>query len=1373
MKPIKQVISGALQANLAETRRQITIPDRHQALLDMAENFYGLHNRLEEFLREFHHPYTNHEDVIRLLRAICLNDLWFFREHDPAGQAMGLLLDIARDLLARRLPDAAAERLFSSLLEMAEQIQRTYADADRLAAILDRLTSLLEEYLPRYERVFTQASSFLRKLAPAVVDSAAFGPRYRRLTLEAMQRNWRYWHETVRLSDWYRRKAGLFSHDYAAELAAAEQRLFADTRARLDEVPDTQSYDGILDFADYANELRALINLFTTEPDRIYYIFHLLQVPGMAAQRHYLLFDLNRELRALRFDQQGLTLSSFLDTIFALFEELKAEHLGTVLDCILTLGKAVYKVYGKEHIKLFLDKVIQFGFVPPRFEGITDTWQARVDPNHLKCIRVWLELIELLPAASVKLIAALIVNLRTEGIFVADTDLFQKDVTQLLNAPIGPTYPFIKNLCRLFPVYFNEIGAEGELREITTALDESARRRDRLIHFLRKQVHTESNNTHLRLMEAILEFWSDGDPAELLPYLPNDIQEELTRYEPWLAPMQRMLGILRDAAGLEPHQVLRQPTDDLQRILQEQADVPADAAERLLNFIRLYQLLQQKYSLDERAILPLLRRHRSFSGSDVRRLEACLEEDDPEITLDYVYTLMERLKEVILDPQPSEGQEDIYYKRHIAAGIPSMYGQYREIKFESLGLFYRLEQLASRCLDELVLRTNITFITARNLQCVARILHYFKRGLELEEILSPDFQSTLEMLNFSLKTTTFSLDQFVNIFQFLARNLKDIICQFYMRPFEPILQISCRPSGGEPADRPTGETDGMHTYYRRSEQFYRDIIASSFILQRLDNFVSRILNILRSMVDNLQPPVIQSLMGFAPELISSALNSPTPEVDNRVFLGAKAYYLKKLYFYEFPIPPGFVLTTELFRLRNAIRQHPQMTEEIYDIIRRQLQQLEAVTGRGFGQPDNPLLLSVRSGTVISMPGAMHTFLNVGMNDDIAEEMGRHPRYAWTAWDCYRRLLQSWGMVKGIDRDLFDKTILAHKSRAGVPEKRLLNAGQMREIAFAYKRLLRDHGVYFEENPFQQLLQAIIDVNESWNGHRAQVYRRHLQIADLWGTAIIIQQMVLGNLDTESGTGVVFTNDPSGKGLGISLTGDFNICSQGEDVVSGLVHTLPVSENQRRNMPRPGDISLEKDFPEIYEELRQRARQLVYDHNFSHQEIEFTFESPRREDFYILQTRNYTGRSNDAQPIFMDKDIQRHQVGTGIGVGGGALNGIVVFDREDIQRFSDESPKQTLILIRPDTVPDDIGLIFHCEGLLTARGGATSHAAVTAVNLGKTCVVNCRDLEVYDDQKYCVINGNRFRPGDRLAIDGMLGNIFTGNHEISQEEMYGM
>jgi pyruvate,orthophosphate dikinase len=555
------------------------------------------------------------------------------------------------------------------------------------------------------------------------------------------------------------------------------------------------------------------------------------------------------------------------------------------------------------------------------------------------------------------------------------------------------------------------------------------------------------------------------------------------------------------------------------------------------------------------------------------------------------------------------------------------------------------------------------------------------------------------------------------------------------------------------------------TLLKKSEGFYREILSSAFLIQQLDNFIADSINKLQRIIDNYSEKYISNMMTYNPDLTVSPFNRATPRIDNRVFLGAKAYYLKKLMSYNFPIPAGFVLTTEVFRHMETVLDHPYMSLELEELINKNLREIEGITKQKFGDESNPLLLSVRSGTAISLPGGMSTFLNVGINDKIANNLAKDPEKAWMAWDSYRRFIQSWGMFNGIERSAFDKQMKKLKEKYNVIKKASFTSSQMKELVDKYKEVLLEYQVNINDDPYIQLKQAINKVLDSWNTERAISYRKHLQIADEWGTAVIIQKMVMGNKSKKSGSGVVFTHNPKLSKPGVNLYGDFTLCSQGEDIVAGLVHTLPISENQRKEDYQDSEISLKSAFPKIYKRLKEISWDLIYNYGFSNQEIEFTFESEEPEDLYILQTREQIINAKERISYFNAPPEDMKLIGRGIGTDGGCLTGKVCFDMEDLNLYKKESPEHNLILVRPDTVPDDIPKIFICDGLVTSRGGVTSHSAVTAGKLGKVCIVNCRDLLIDDTAKKCIINEVSLEPGDIISIDGKSGNIFWGSYPI--------
>ena len=405
---------------------------------------------------------------------------------------------------------------------------------------------------------------------------------------------------------------------------------------------------------------------------------------------------------------------------------------------------------------------------------------------------------------------------------------------------------------------------------------------------------------------------------------------------------------------------------------------------------------------------------------------------------------------------------------------------------------------------------------------------------------------------------------------------------------------------------------------------------------------------------------------------------------------------------------------------------------------------------------------------------MRSFLNVGINAAIAENLSLKDDFSWAAWDSYRRFLQTWGMFQGLSRDFFDAIMDGFKHKHGVERKIQFPAEQMKQIALAYKKGILDSGIPLADDPLRQLRHAILQVFDSWYSEQAQIYRRQMRLSDEWGTAVIVQAMVFGNFHDRSGSGVIFTRDPKSASAEVTLYGDFIFGVQGDDIVSGLVETFPISEKQRMIEHRNTEISLQADFPDIYAELVRIAETLIYEKGFNHQEIEFTFEGPRREQLYILQTRDMDQTKTKSLRRFKDTpSLQASLLGTGIGVSGGALCGRAVYSEEDIRRFRQTEPKTPLILVRPDTVPDDVGVLLQVEGLLTAKGGATSHAAVTIPQLSKVGVVGLSKLKVFESEGYAALEGQTIRAGDFICIDGWTGALYHGKHERETDRFYSI
>ncbi|MBE0663446.1 MAG: hypothetical protein IH597_13380 [Bacteroidales bacterium] len=1362
--------SKALEANLAETRyKDIVIPANLQSFIDLSKDYYGINKRAQECIIEYLHPFSNRLFVVEQLREILISDFWFYAGLPEAVKALSEPVMLYNILLETCKKEDLSEQIVKTLLELMSQIIKE--KKTELYPVIHQCLEVLENNLGSNTTAYIKSSKFFFKYLGKVVEAPEFTGKIVNLVKMVLLHNLEYWEQSTAIEQWYEERKEFLSNDFRNIFKQAGKPWFEMVNEKINAANDWDALtDEIPTFDDIAGRLASLSKELPSFIDKFFYTFYLLHLPGMLSMKDRLIWSINKVLRSAIDELGNDELFAFTDRIFALCEELRTEHMSAVLDCILTLGRKIVdkdETEDKQFVNYFEKKLIDFGFETPGIVFVNKDWQINVNANHIKNIRVWLELIEYSQTGMEKLLSALIVNLRLGGIFISDTDLFQREITKILNSNIAPYYKKVKQLTRIFPVYFHEIGAEGEIRNVTTNMDEVNGRQDRLVHFLRKQVHTESNNTLIELTRRIFKFWHDGNKDALQPFVPEDVFESIDLESEYFTVVHSLVNQLLEISGITFDQLLDLNNDRFERLLKKLPSENENDLHRLTCIHALYALLKEKYSFETVDILTILRRYAFIEPTEISRFEKAMHKDDFDVALKLIYQFMERLKKIIFNPEPSQSWENIYHKRHIAIGIPSMYGTYREPKFEALGLTFRLEKIATRLMEKIIARINLDYVSAKTLNRLYNVLEYFKEGLELDGIYNQGFNSNLSMFRYSLTSRSFSLHQYINIFQFIADNVKVTIDKYFLRSYEypikvVIPQLYARDIKGTEKER-------SQLINRKSEEFFRDIISAAFLVQPLDNLVSRILNSLRNMVDKNPAELINDVMSYNSDLVISPIYEETLHVDNQIFLGSKAFFLKKLYLAGFPVPPGFILTTEVFRRRFAISNHSEIRKEIDSLIMLYLRRLERITGKQFGDPKNPLLLSVRSGTAISMPGAMDTFLNVGMNDHLVEGLSKQSNFAWTSWDCYRRFLQSWGMAHGVHRDVFDSIMRDYKQRYSIDLKMYFSPDHMKQIAKSYLQAIQDHKVHFEQDLYKQLNYTINCVFDSWSSERAKVYREHMQIADEWGTAVIVQKMILGNLNYNSGTGVVFTQNPLRERPGVHLYGDFTLCSQGEDIVGGLVTPLPVGETQRKQLGIEGS-SLQITHPEIYRKIHQIATEMTENLGYSPQEIEFTFESEAAEDLFILQTRDQDLHQPTRIDVFSSSPDQMKLLGRGIGIGGGAMNGIVAIDMDDMNRLIKANPGERIILLRPDTVPDDIGMIFECNGLLTAKGGATSHAAVTAVRLGKTCVVNCTDLVVNDVKKECTINGIILKPGDKIAIDGHLGNIFLGHYLVETTEI---
>jgi len=502
--------------------------------------------------------------------------------------------------------------------------------------------------------------------------------------------------------------------------------------------------------------------------------------------------------------------------------------------------------------------------------------------------------------------------------------------------------------------------------------------------------------------------------------------------------------------------------------------------------------------------------------------------------------------------------------------------------------------------------------------------------------------------------------------------------------------------------------------------------------------------------------------------------------DKKLF-GGKGAGLAEMTRMGLPVPPGFIVTTEacLQYYENKKRLPKGLLEEVQTNLKR----IEERTGKQFGNSQNPLFFSVRSGAALSMPGMMDTILNLGLNDDTIEGLIQITLDGRFAYDAYRRFIQLFGKIAlGVREEEFDQILNKKKQKVGAVYDTDLNADHLKDICQQYLRLIKKTaGAPFPKDPLAQLKLAIEAVFKSWLGKRAVDYRKEFKITSEManGTAVNVCTMVFGNMGFDSATGVAFTRDP-GTGENV-LYGEYLVNAQGEDVVAGIRTPKPIQD-------------MKKEIPKIYREL-ERVRKILEGHFHEVQDFEFTVE---KGILYILQTRN--GKMN-AQAIVrtsnelvaeklinkekavlrlkpqeleqllhqrIDPNFKGKPISFGLPASPGAASGKAVFDADEAERLGKLGYK--VILVREETKPEDIHGFFASQGILTSRGGKTSHAAVVARGMGKPCVSGCEELRIDPKGKEAILKSNHIKEGDLITIDGSRGEIYLGEVPTVEPEI---
>ena len=727
--PFDQFQSEALTRNLDLTNIRVVIPQSFQALEEAVKGYAGKEKQARELLLEYHHGYRNWHFVVQEAQRYAIGNLRLYRDSPLSGIVIYLLSKILLDALREserfEIRSLAADHLLSYWEKLTEEMPEQLAkpapggicpagieeicekDTSCHQGILRHFFQELSE-LPEAPFEFLMRSFYPPKRIAArllkiwqngssFVELRAFLERFFRNTYD-------FWLSREDPCTWLDQKGEkLCPAEFWLEdcMPLSHERLRERLQVFETEVvpePDphraVEMLTGMTDFHDLIQFYFHLPHKIAEKAEKLSQAgpismlirLKILEVKGLEAIHEDVLREVNFEIGRWIRQEPRDRLEALLDRILRVLGISLRNYPQSALQIIRTMGLEIMATDHRPLTDFFVRRIIRLGFESPMLGRVSSQWQIAVNPAHLTNVRVWLEIIKAHPLHSRALLSALIVNLSLGGIFVRDTDLFQKDVSQLLNAPIRPVYNLVKQLAKLFPVYFSQIGAEGLLRTVSTDVDEITGRSDKLIHFLRKQSHVESNNVIVLFIQGIIEYWRTMDKRRLERLIPKEVYSDIPESGPMVDDIHRIFEYVFNARTINHVQdLLDLSEDEAKALIGQVPGVPERERSRAFLMIQFYQLLHEKYALSFKDIHVHLQRAETIGLPAPGKLLDALNNGDRYHLLNAVLDYLGELKEVILTPGELKIMENIYYKRHIAVDIPSMYGSYNEPRFDALG----------------------------------------------------------------------------------------------------------------------------------------------------------------------------------------------------------------------------------------------------------------------------------------------------------------------------------------------------------------------------------------------------------------------------------------------------------------------------------------------------------------------------------------------------------------------------------------------------------------------------------------------------------------------------------------------------------------
>jgi pyruvate,orthophosphate dikinase len=1002
------------------------------------------------------------------------------------------------------------------------------------------------------------------------------------------------------------------------------------------------------------------------------------------------------------------------------------------------IAAAILRSRSDELIAPYRDILKQIVIPAARVSGLSpDTWAEIVNPLHLERLSQFMEILQLGGEHLRDLLIHVVANLYVGGVHIPDDRLFQRKVTAYLNSD-AMKQPFLLNhlFLKKLPVYFNDVGAVSRIRDYSTEVDSWGN--DPVLYFLRKQVHVNASNYNIRLIEEIIRSWAENDPALLKAVVPRDVFGSLKpalfeRYSAVIRPFFESVGVL-DAQGLHIKKLLDVPERTIHAHLRDDGQTDEIRTKVLLT-CRLYQEIVKKYSL----------------------LSRDFEREDLFPKLSGRIDGMKSLKQTVLAPEKTVAQESLYFKRHIAFGIPSVLGSYHEPKFDALGDMLRREAELGVLFEEVVAGMEDR---ARD---VSRddLFRWLSSLTSAHELLKLEGLENIQVDKFAaiLGNERLRMSQIADLLRMWQKELAWMV-EFFTRTFHrQLMSILAR-----------YPKDELPEYLMNLDPGDRDFLdkAADIIIRNMITGVAGLV-----VADRIIDKLVHALTSPVADGADEELNTGEPDVPETFFviqelsdrdamrlapfIGGKAENLVYLSNRGFRVPPGIALPS---LHTHRYKEYTDSSDFLF-MLKQAVKNIEKKAGAFFGDHDKPLFLSVRSGSYVSMPGILSTILYCGMNRDTLRAFMKNTGDPRLAWDSYRRFIEHYGTVAlGLESGVFGSVMDAVMKKYRVATREGLSQEHLEEIAGLYERELSRRGMDIPNDVYEQLRRSVRAVYASWFSERAEQFRKVTSTSVQWGTAVTLMQMVFGNA-AGGGASVFFTRNPFTHEQ--EVYGETRENATGDDLVYGRRSNRPLSKGQVRR----GRESLEDVDPQLFFQHRELAKRIEDAMGGLPQEVEVTYtrEADGERVISVLQTRRMEAGEDFPRTFDEICRMESRIIGRGIAAYGGALSGVATFasSPERVEELK-KTTGLPVILLRKTANTDDVSLMPVIGGIITAAGGITSHAAVLVRKFHVTAVVSCSNMDIETDEQgesYAKMGGIVVKEGTAISIDGSTGLVFSG------------